>query len=222
MYAPLQQLEADLAVLRDAWTGALPAFGDDSDATAMRDGGLTRIADAVGRVIRDAEAVLASAAGEIARRSPSEMGKDGLAKKQGFGSPARLVAALTGGSVAAASRAVTFGTATAPRRALSGEPMAAKRRHVAALLQSGSVSVEAAAAITAMLDRVALRAEPEDADWVEPVLARKAAEVPLDLLVKMVRAAEARLDQDGVAPREEELRADRFPSIREDARGIRI
>lgn len=81
------------------------------------------------------------------------------------------------------------------------------------------MSVEAAAAITSMLDRVAVRADPEDADEVEAILAQRAAVLPLDLMLKVIRQAEARLDQDGVAPREEELHADRFLSIREDTRG---
>jgi hypothetical protein len=222
MSAPLQQLEEDLAGLRDAWAGALPAFVGEGvwDAAVLSDAGLIRITDAVGQVIRDAEAVLAFAAGEIARRSPSDLGRDGLAKQQGFGSVARLVAAATGGSVAAAARAVTVGAATAAQVSLTGEVMPAKHPHVAAAVGCGAISVEAAAAISSMLDRVAVRADPGDADRVEGVLTQRAAEVPLELLIKMVRVAEARLDQDGVAPREEELRADRFLSMREDGRGM--
>lgn len=130
MNAPLQHLEDDLAGLRSAWTGASPtgvsSALDALPLAGMSDAGLVRVTDAMGRLLRDAEALLAGVAGEIARRSPSDLGKDGLAKKQGFRSPAGLIAASTGGSVAAASRAVTVGSATASRLSLTGEVLPAK------------------------------------------------------------------------------------------------
>jgi len=85
---------------------------------------------------------------------------------------------------------------------------------------SGAISVEAAAAIAGMLDRVAPRADIDDAAEMERLLAQRAADLPLDLLIRVIREAEARLDPDGVAPREEELRADRFLSMHEDTRGM--
>ncbi|HEY5224221.1 MAG TPA: DUF222 domain-containing protein, partial [Microbacteriaceae bacterium] len=47
-----------------------------------------------------------------------------------------------------------------------------------------------------------------------------AAEIPLDLLFRLIREAEARLDQDGVAPREEELRSDRSVHIVQRRNGM--
>ncbi|WP_136710145.1 DUF222 domain-containing protein, partial [Agromyces sp. H66] len=58
------------------------------------------------------------------------------------------------------------------------------------------------------------------ADTTEQVLADLAARVPLDLLLRGVREAEARLDQDGVEPREELLRGERMLTMREDAAGM--
>lgn len=238
MNQPLQPLENDLESLRATWAGALPAFGHNGaarsradrpradlsgvsrDVAAMSDAGLVAAADALARLMRDTEAVMASVAGEVARRSPSELGKDGLAKRQGFQNPARLVAAATGGSVSTAARMVQVGRATAERQSLTGETLPPAHPHVAAGLASGDVSVDAASVITSMLDRVGDRADPATADAVEEVLASRAKDLPFDLLLKVVRQAEARLDQDGVAPREEELRADRSLSIREDGRGM--
>ena len=71
-----------------------------------------------------------------------------------------------------------------------------------------------------MLDRVALSAEPARADVVESALVALASQVPLDLLMRGVREAEARLDEDGVEPREEELRQERSLTMREDAHGM--
>jgi hypothetical protein len=71
-----------------------------------------------------------------------------------------------------------------------------------------------------MLDRVAGRADPDLADAVEEILTERAADLPHDLLLRMIREAEARLDADGVAPREEVMRAERSVRIREDLDGM--
>jgi 5-methylcytosine-specific restriction protein A len=228
MNKPLQPLEQDLQVLCATWAGALPPFGAGGvvadavqlDLESMSDPGLVRTTDALARLTRDAEALLARVAGEIARRSPAELGKDGLAKQQGFLNPARLVAAATGGTVSTATKLVQVGQATATRQSLTGERMPPAHPHVAHALGKAAISVDAAAAITAMLDRVAHRAEPAQADAMERILAERAADIPLDLLFRVIREAEARLDQDGIAPREEELRAERSLHMREDQHGM--
>ena len=65
-----------------------------------------------------------------------------------------------------------------------------------------------------------MHADPDLADRVEAALAQLARQVPLDVLMRGVREAEARLDADGVEPREEELRQERSLTFREDARGV--
>jgi hypothetical protein len=187
---------------------------------AMSDDGLVRVTDAVAQVIRDAQAMMSRVGGEVARRSPKEIGNDGLAKKQGFMNAARFVAAATGGALAEASRMVSVGEATAARPSLTGELLPPKHPHVAKALDAGALSVEGAALITGMLDRVAPRANPVQADIVEKVLVERGQEVPNDLLRSMVREAEARLDRDGVKPREDEQRKNRFLSLREDSNGM--
>lgn len=71
-----------------------------------------------------------------------------------------------------------------------------------------------------MLDRVAPRADPDLAETAEAALVRLASEVPLEILLRGVRDAEARLDADGVEPREEQLRAERSLTIRQDGTGM--
>jgi len=227
MNTPLQSLQQDLQVLCETWCGALPPFraAADADATqveleSMSDAGLVRTTDALARLTRESEALLARVAGEIARRSPAELGKDGLAKQQGFLNPARRVAAATVGAVATATKLVHVGQATATRQSLSGQRMPAAHPHVAAALAESDISVDAAAAITGMLDRVARRAHPAHAEAMEAILVEKAADMPLDLLYRVIREAEARLDQDGIAPREEELRGERALHMREDQHGM--
>ncbi|HEY5224212.1 MAG TPA: DUF222 domain-containing protein, partial [Microbacteriaceae bacterium] len=215
MNQPLQPLYDDLASLAAVWAGALPAFrpagggdafgasaGAQADFAAMSVAGLMGTTDALGQLVRHANAFLAGAAGEVARRSPAEAGREGLAKQQGFMNPAQLVASATGGTISTASRLVAVGQATATRQSLTGQVLPPTHPHVGAALTAGLISVEAASAITTMLGRVARRADPVDAEAMEELLAQKAAEIPLDLLFRLIREAEARLDQDGVAPRE--------------------
>ena len=83
----------------------------------MSDAGLVRVSDLLARVRRDAEAVLARVAAEVARRSGPEFGDVGLAKAQGFHNPVRFIAASTGGSRHDAARLIAVGHATAHRQA---------------------------------------------------------------------------------------------------------
>ena len=65
-----------------------------------------------------------------------------------------------------------------------------------------------------------MRAEASRVDVVEAALVELAARVPLETLMRGVREAEARLDPDGVEPREDLLRMERSLTMREDGRGM--
>ncbi|HTM83405.1 MAG TPA: DUF222 domain-containing protein, partial [Mycobacterium sp.] len=238
MNQSLQSLREGLASLDAAWTDALPAFGigwgdagdadgadDVADAVqaefeSMSDAGLMTSLRAAGRLLRQANSLLARGGAEVARRSPAEAGGAGLAKRQGYQNPAQLIAAITGSSVATASRLVSVGRATATRRSLTGQPLPPAHPHVAVALSGGGIGIEAAGAITAMLDRVARRADPDQADAYEQVLAQRSGDIPLETLLRAIREAEARLDQDGVQPREEDLCQDRAVYLRQDHHGM--
>jgi 5-methylcytosine-specific restriction protein A len=165
------------------------------------------------------DAAYASVASEIARQSRPELGKDSLAKKQGFRTPATLISATTGTSVGEAVRIVAVGDATAPRVTLTGEARPAKHPRVAEGLAAGRVGVPAASAIITMLDRVALRAAPGASEAMEKTLVDAAPGLTLDQLQKLIQRAEAHLDPDGVEPREQELYSDRSLTFREDRSG---
>lgn len=57
------------------------------------------------------------------------------------------------------------------------------------------------------------------ADGFEQLLTERAADLPHTLLLRMIRECEARLDQDGLAPREETMRAARSLRLWEDSAG---
>ncbi|MEV1128923.1 DUF222 domain-containing protein [Agromyces sp. NPDC049794] len=221
----LASLERDLAALAAAWVEAMPAFGAmaggaQAEVEQMSDAGLVLVTDRLSHLRREVDGILTRVASEVARRSGPEFGDQGLARAQGFHNPVRLIAASTGGSRVEAARLIAVGAATAERATFLGERAPSRHPHVGAALESGAISLEAASAITGMLDRVALRAEPGLADAAEAALVRLASEVPLEVVMRGVREAEARLDADGVEPREEQLRAERSLTIREDGNGM--
>lgn len=223
--AALAALDRDVAALREAWEGALPAWSADDgavqvDVGRMSDPGLVRVTDALAKVRRDVDAALAGVAAEVARRSGPEFGDIGLAKAQGFHNATRLIAAATGGSRADAHRLIAVGSATSERQTFTGERLPSRHPHVALALGAATISLDAASAITAMLGRAAMRAEPSRVDVVEAALVDLAGRVPLETLMRGVREAEARLDPDGVEPREDELRMERSLTMRQEGRGV--
>jgi hypothetical protein len=225
MERPLDPLERDLEALRSAWAGSMPAFGViegsvQVEVEQMSDAGLVAVTELIAQVRRDADALLTRVAAEVSKRSGQEFGDTGLAKAAGFHNPVRLIAAATGASRGDAAKLIAVGTATAERRSFGGERMPSKHPHVAAALAAAEIGVDAAAAITSMLDRVAARADPARAEITEAALVGLAARASLELLLRGVQAAEARLDQDGVEPREEELRQERSLTMREDGHGM--
>lgn len=188
-------------------------------ADGIEGAALASLNEAMGVLRRHVEAVHATVAAEVARASRVELGNAGLAKKQGFRTPASMIAASTGVSVGDAARLVAVGEATAPRMTLTGASAPSKHPVVADALQDGRVSVAGAAAIVALLDRVGLRADPAVLADAESTLVDQAVGLPLDQLNRILQRAEAWLDPDGVQPREDELRKDRSVHIRHDRSG---
>ncbi|KQX08266.1 hypothetical protein ASC59_11470 [Leifsonia sp. Root1293] len=215
----------DVAALAAVWADALPAFRPlPTDAQGglelMGGPGLLAVTDALTRLRRDADALLVRAAAEVGRRSGPESGAEGLAKKSGFSSPVRLIAASTGGGTGEAARFIAVGVATARRQDFTGMARPARHPHVAAALDAGLISVDAAGAITGMLDRVGPRADATAAEGIERILAERAADLPLSLLVRVIAEAEARLDPDGAEPRDEERWLGRSLNIRQTRTGM--
>ncbi|MEN2737934.1 DUF222 domain-containing protein [Microbacterium sp. X-17] len=211
----MDELLASLAAAVDA----VRAAGGGRAPEALGPGELMAVNEAFGALRRRVDAAYLPVATEITRQSRTELGKDSLARKQGFRSPAMLISATTGATVGDAVRMVTVGEATAPRTTLTGQSAPAKHPHVAAALSAGEIGMPAASAIISMLDRVAIRADRAAADRMEKTLAAAAPGLTLDQLHKLIARAEAHLDPDGLAPREEQLHADRFLTVREDRGG---
>lgn len=211
---------------------SLSGISEALDALAVAGGGrapgnltpgeLLAVNHAFGALRRHVEAAFTPFAAEIARQSRVELGKDSLAKKQGFRSPVALIQAATGSSVGDAVKFVQVGEATAPRISLTGEALPARNPHVAHAVHDGVLSVTTAALIVSMLDRVALRVDAARLDRAERELVAMTPGLRADELARLISRAEATLDPDGVEPRHEESRAERFFQIRERAGRLHI
>ena len=187
---------------------ALAAAGGERPAGSLTPGELVAVNDAFGMLKRHVDAAFAPVAAEISRQSRRELGKESLAKTQGFSTPVSLISTTTGASVGEAIRLVQVGEATAPRVALSGEPLPAKHPHVADAVASGRLGMTAAAAIITLLDKLALRVDAGRLDAGERELVALAPGLRPEELNRLIARAEAHLDPDGLEPRHEALCAE--------------
>lgn len=210
---------SSLAEAIDAARGILP---DGRDIASLTPADLLALNEQIGRGKRLAESVQALVASEIQRQSRPELGPDSLAKIQGFRNPTQFIAATMGTTTGDAARLVKVGEATTPRTLLSGDKAPARHPHVGQGLSDGRIGAQAASAIIAMLDRVAIRAGAEKVDQAEKLLVEQAAGLPLDALSKLILRAEAWLDPDGVEPREADLAAETALTVRQDRTGMII
>lgn len=185
------------------------AWCDAQDGASLTRKQLIDANDALASARRLIDGLHAEVAAGIAHESRPALGPESLAKQQGFRNAAQLIATASGGSSADASKLVKVGEATAPRTDLVGARLPSKHPDVQQALSAGRLSVGAAGAIIALLDRVSLKVSPEQLSEAEALLAEKAVGMSLDDVRKLLTHAEAWLDPDGVAPREEEIRARR-------------
>ncbi|WP_022890504.1 HNH endonuclease signature motif containing protein [Agromyces italicus] len=229
MTNPLAALEARLDALRAEWVGAAPAFGADArgrvdagfdDVVAMSDAGLVRVLEVAGGLRRQLDGVLAALAAEVDQRSDGAFGTEGLAKQHGHRNASQLVAGAVGTTARHAAMLVRVGAATRPRASFTGGWLPPRRPAVAGVLEVGAIGVEAADAICSMLERVAPRTSAARAEAYERELAAFATTVPSSLLQRALTHAEARLDPDGVEPRDEALHEQRSLTFAEDASGM--
>ena len=198
---------------------ALRRAGGDRGPTGLSPGELMGVNEAFGVLRRVVDAAYAPVAAEIARQSRPGLGKDSLARKQGFRTPANLISATTGASVSEAIKLVVVGEATAARVGLVGEVMPAKHPAVAEALGVGRISVWAGSEITRMLDGLPPRVDAAVVAAMERTLVDAAPGLTSTDLQRLLVRVEAVLDPDGVEARERYLREERFLTIREDRFG---
>ncbi|GAA4378968.1 HNH endonuclease signature motif containing protein [Agromyces bauzanensis] len=220
--AALGELLAEVDAFVGAWGDAVTLASSDpaADVLSMTDAGLLAVTEALAGLSKRVDALTVRCAAGLTRRSPSEAGNDGLARRTGHSTPAGLIATMKGGRYSEAVKLIAVGEATEPRAAFTGERLPPRFAHVAAGVGAGRLGVEAAAVITAFLTRVSVRASADDLAWSEAMLVERGPVVGVDGLNRLIKQLEARLDPDGVRPREDELHGQRSLRIWEDSAGM--
>ncbi|MBM7832039.1 hypothetical protein JOE59_002744 [Agromyces cerinus] len=219
--AALTELRSACAEIDGDWANALPGESIDAqhDVRSMSGDGLVRVTESLAELSRRVQALQAKCAAELSRRA-SMGGDDDVARRHGYASPARLIASVTGGRFSDAAKLVAVGEATASRASFTGETLPARHPHLAFGLENGTLCVDAADTIRRFLDGVAVRADRIELGDAERFLVERAPLVGVDGLTRLVKQLQARLDPDGVKPREDELRSQRGLRIWEDRAGM--
>lgn len=204
----LSGLHEALSRLDAVWAGA----GEAEELSRVQ---LMAVNEAIGVLRRRVEAVQVAVAAGIAYESRAELGAGSLAKQQGYRTPARLIAAVTGVATGEAARLVAVGEATAPRADLLGHRLPARYPVVRVALAQGDLGAQAAGVIVGLLERCRVAAGIERIAEAERVLVGQAVGLSVDDVRRLVVRAEAWLDPDGVEPRAEEQRARRSLTLHE-------
>jgi len=200
MTSLLDPIREATRLLDEAWAGA-------ASGPALSRTQLLAVNEAIGRLKRTAEAVHAEVAAGIARESRHELGPASLSKQQGYRNAAQLIATTTGASTGEAARLVAVGEAIAPRTNLIGETLPAKFPALRETLSAGRIGAAAAGMIVAFLERMIPKVGREAVAEAEHLLVGLAPGLSADEVRRAITRTEAHLDPDGVAPREDALRA---------------
>jgi len=173
-----------------------------SSVARASDSELERLLGVVAAAKRRVDACAAVLAGEVERRSDRELGYSGLAQRTGDRTADGFVARVTGASGVEARQLVTVGKLLdAPPPWLSG---------VAAGVDSGEVSIGAAAAITTGLGAPSGSVAADDLLDAADRLLVETAGLPPEKVARRAREVRDELDAAGVADREAQLREKRF------------
>ncbi|WP_166979882.1 HNH endonuclease signature motif containing protein [Paramicrobacterium fandaimingii] len=165
----------------------------------------------LGNTTRIIEGRQISNVGDIARRSDTDAGFDGLAARHGAKSPTALFEVITGAKNSTAYRFATVAKHTTPRVSDTGLPLEPVFSQTADALAQGTIGLDVAESITSTLAPVLPRVSPEQIDWAEKTLIGNATgafgEVPFtaDAVRQQARVFRVALDPDGVEPTAEEL-----------------
>ena len=160
-------------------------------------GELRRLADTIGARI----------SGDLDRRDDTDPGAEPVATRYGERSLADVVARAAGLPDAVAQQWCEVGAAVTSRVSLLGHTLPAERPWVGTALDHGGLSLEAAAMITRALRQLEDHTTVEERDWAEGFLVRESSDLTMRQLGRLCTELRDRFDQDGIEPREEDLRA---------------
>ncbi len=176
--------------------------------------------EAVGRVVSAAQVRVA---GEVAVRSRSELGDEGLSRSLNFTSPVKLVANVTGASARECKARLELGQRLRGAMLLGGGEGPAPFPAVGAALDDGTVGVEAAAVIVRECGALATRGcAPDVVAGAEQTLVDETVALHLttDETHKLAIHLREVIDPDGAEPRDEVLQAQRSLTIAQASDGM--
>jgi hypothetical protein len=208
-------LEASLDAFADEWHAS--TFADPADvpsaAVTMTDEGVLRSAASLAELQRSVDAYRVAIAGELAARSDSMRGTEGIARRAGHSRPAHHLAELWGITVGEAWRWCEVGLAVRPRLALDGTPLPARFPETQHAIALGTLGVDAAAVIVRELQAASPRCSSEALLDAERLLVELAPTYTVGEVRVLARQARDRLDHDGPQPAE---------SLRQAKRSLRL
>ncbi|WP_166980020.1 HNH endonuclease signature motif containing protein [Paramicrobacterium fandaimingii] len=181
------------------------------DPTELSANALLNYVGVLGNITRLVEGRQVANVGDIARRSDTDAGFDGLAARHGAKSPTALFETITGAKNSTAYRYTKLAKHTTPRVSDTGLPLEPVFVQTADALAQGTIGLDVAESITSTLAPILPRVAPEQIDWAEATLIGNATgaygEVPLtaDAIRGQARVFRVALDPDGVEPTAEEL-----------------
>ncbi|GLK18253.1 HNH endonuclease signature motif containing protein [Herbiconiux flava] len=203
----LKEIASDLQGVLGAARSRLAGLSDEALLELMAD------FEAVAR-LASAGGVLT--AGEVAVRSRTELGDEGLSRSQNFTSPVALVAKVTGASARACKARLDLGRKLRGAMLLGGGEGPAPFRVVARVLDEGVLGVEAASAIVKQCGVLADRGcSPEVVSLAEETLVDQTISCRLTADETFRAAIHLRevIDPDGAEPRDEVLQMQRSLTI---------
>ena len=181
----------------------------------LDDAELLNTVDKAEQLGRLCDALRVFLAAEVQQRSPDA---EGLAQRLGFTRATHLIERATRVSAAEAGRRVRLGAWVAPRHSRGSAVLPPLYPRVAAAMAAGTVTADAASAITRTLAQA--HCAPDDIATAELQLVDIAAIEPADIVAVHARAWREALDPDGAEPRLEELRQQRRFHIGRETDGL--
>ena len=174
------------------------------------------------QVSRLSGALSVAAAGEVAERSRSELGNDGIAQKHFHRTGTMFLEHLTRGFGGEMARRVRVGLATRERTSLTGMLMPALYPRIAEALTAGTIGVDAAYRIVVGLDQAATGGtiHPDALAAAEAALVTAATEVPVVCVEDQVKLWRDALNPDGTEPRDTDTRTRRGFRMGREVNGI--
>src|SRR5699024_1879465 len=131
------------------------------DPTVLSADALLRFVGLLANISRVVEGRQVSNVGDIARRSDTGAGFDGLAARHGSASPTALFEKVTGVKNSTAYRYTKLAQRTTPRVSDTGLPLEPVFAQTAEALAEGTIGLDMAEAITSTLAPVLPRVAPE-------------------------------------------------------------